>query len=306
MITHPRCPACDDDAWSRIGEARFSRGAVDRTPYERLRDRVLFELWVSDADVVTLAFAMCEGCGFVTFLPRPSGADVDTKYALIAAHERRPPRDEALDVRRSQQMLRWVRSQVAGRCTLLDLGGGRGELLSAFVDAGFACSVVDYPEVPVPGVERVAATLADAAPGRTFSIVLASHVFEHFADPSAVATQLWSRVEPSGLLFVEVPLELLGGPPKMREPVTHVSFFCEASLSVLLQRAGFEIVHVQTLSSLFASGAHRYSVRVCARRLDGVPEPARVRRPGAAEARRLLGAGQWAKAVRALTTARDA
>jgi 2-polyprenyl-3-methyl-5-hydroxy-6-metoxy-1,4-benzoquinol methylase len=298
VISHLRCPVCDDDAWSTLGSARFVRDAAGRSDYERLRDRVLFELWAKDAHELVVTFCLCEGCGFVTYLPRPSEHELSQKYAFLSEHEPRAGRKPDLDRLRSKALAAWVEPSLDGRATtLLDLGGGRGELLSSFVAAGHRCCVVDFDREPLPGVAWAGSSL-DALPATcSFGAVIASHVLEHLADPLSVARALRRHLQPDGFLFVEVPLEILGGPPRMREPVTHVSFFCESSLRALLERSGFAIVSCQTVAALFASGAHRYAVRAVARRDAHEPDPSAPPRPGAQQARKLL---RWQRALMAL------
>jgi SAM-dependent methyltransferase len=178
----------------------------------------------------------------------------------------------------------------AGR--LLDFGGGSGALLSWFVRAGLECAVVDYTPATVPGVVRLGDTLDDLPDDARFEVVLCSHVFEHVAEPVEVAEQLRARLSETGILFIEVPLEILGGPPKMREPVTHVNFFCETSLVAALERAGLEVIDVRTQACLFANGFYRYGVRALAR---ATSEVRRNPRPGSVQARKLLESGPLAR-----------
>lgn len=247
---------------------------------------------------------MCNVCGFVGYAPRPTESDLQAKYEFLSAHEARAPRSPGLDALRSSHLLRWVQSYVSSEAgTLLDLGGGRGELLSAFVAAGFSAAVVDYPRDPMAGVEWCGSTLADVPQDRMFGVVIASHVFEHLAEPIEAAKDVLRHLAPGGLFFVEVPLEFVGGVPRMREPVTHINFFCASSLSALLQRAGFEVVRGETVASLFASGAYRYAVRVVARRprhVHSSEQSSSQARFSAAEARALLSAGRWSKILRVL------
>lgn len=268
MLDTPPCPACGEVAWRPLGERTFRRGARARSDYARLRLRVLFEVWAPTAAAVTLRFSLCGRCGLVVFLPRPTAVEIDEKYRFLARVE--PPRVERrairpLDRRRSAELYAWARRELPPRGRVLDFGGGNGALLSAFLDGGCEGFVVDWVAHPVPGVERLGATLDEVEPGRVFEVILASHVLEHLADPVGVLNRLRERLAPGGVLLVEVPLEIAGGLPRFEEPVTHVSFFSEEPLRVALERAGLEVVRVEVVPSTFESGALKLGVRALAR-----------------------------------------
>ncbi len=302
MLRDPACPACGQRSWAPVGEQSFERDAALASAYVRLRYRVLFELWAPDSSSFTATFVLCEGCGFVGYTPRPTAEEIDGKYRMIAAEQRAagvatPVRREPtpLDAERSAELYAALAPFIPGGGRLLDFGGGNGALMSRFAAAGFECGVVDYTVATVPGVARLGDTLDALGDDDRFELIFCSHVFEHVAEPVRVAEQLAARLTPAGVLFVEVPLEILGGPPRMREPVTHVNFFCQSSLATCLRRAGLELLDARTQACLFASGAYRYGVRAVARR-PAAPASVEPPLPGAAEARRLLAASKLAQA----------
>ncbi|MCC6217392.1 MAG: class I SAM-dependent methyltransferase [Polyangiaceae bacterium] len=297
MIDSPPCPACGETSWRPLGERTFRRGARVRSAYVRLRLRVLFEVWAPAAAEVTLRFVLCGRCGLVTYLPRASADEVDQKYRFLARIE--PPRPErravrALDRRRSGELFHWAAAWLPAGGAVLDFGGGNGALLATFVEHGYRAGVVDYVPHAVPGVERLGSTLDEVPPEQRFDVVLASHVLEHLAAPVAVLERLRDRLAPGGVLVVEVPLEIVGGLPRFEEPVTHVSFFSEDSLSVALERAGLEVLQVGVEASTFESGARKLGVRAIARRGSGSARAL----PGAARALAWLSAGPLARVVR--------
>jgi SAM-dependent methyltransferase len=305
MLENPPCPVCAETSWEALGQRTFDDAPREADEYLRLRLRVLFELWAPGASRFTARFVLCRHCGFVTYLPRATSEELDAKYRLIAVEEK--PRDARshvtrLDRRRSREIACSLLPHLRrGGGSVLDFGGGNGALMAAFVSMGFTCSVVDYTRTTVPGVERIGDTL-DAVPGsRSFDVVLCSHVFEHLAEPVATAERLRAVLEDGGILFVEVPLEILGGMPKPREPVTHVNFFCESSLGMTLERSGFEVSDCWTEPCTFANGLYRYGVRAVARKTDRAPSASRAR-PGAARA--LLGAGLVSRTHRAMASPR--
>jgi SAM-dependent methyltransferase len=204
--------------------------------------------------------------------------------------EKKQPSGDAarsrLEESRSSQIFGTLSPFLADRRDLLDLGGGRGGLLGSFSRHGMSCALVDYLTGPLPGIERIGSTLSDVPAGRLFDVVLCSHVFEHLADPLQLAKDIKRCLRPNGLLFIEVPLEILGSAPKNSEPVTHINFFCPSSLTTLLEFAGFEVLLCSLTDSLFETGKTGKAVRAVGRLKDAVP---RVTLPGPGEAERLLG-----------------
>lgn len=309
MLADPACPACGSQAWKRVGEARFARTPPPASDYLRLRHRVLFELWAPDEEEAFVAtFVLCDQCGFVGYTPRATEEEIDAKYRMIAEQQRKDParapvRTEAtaLDRERSAELYDALAAHLPGReGRLLDFGGGNGALMSRFASAGFECGVVDYTPTTVAGVERLGDTLDDLPDDARFDVVFCSHVFEHVAEPVDIARRLAGRLRPEGILFVEVPLEIVGGPPPMREPVTHVNFFCETSLTTTLRRAGLEVIDCHTKACLFASGAYRYGVRAVAQ-LGGTQD---LRPPGSDMARQLLESSTLSRASMAAANPR--
>jgi SAM-dependent methyltransferase len=308
MLASPTCPACGQRSWETVGECTFRREPPPQSDYLKLRYRVLFELWAPGQDEFRAQFVLCDECGFVGYTPRASVSEIDAKYRMIADEQRKdgsraPVRRETteLDAERSRELYEALHPQLpTGGGRLLDFGGGNGGLMSHFAAAGFDCGVVDYTPTTVPGVTRLGDTLEDLPEDARFDVIFCSHVFEHLAEPVDVAEQLAGRLAPDGLLFIEVPLEILGGPPPMREPVTHVNFFCESSLSTALERAGLRVIDCHTKACLFASGAYRYGVRASARLSESAPgETPAPTLPGSKLARELLASGQLARATMA-------
>lgn len=268
--------------------------------------RVLFELWAPGSDEVSLTWVLCRECGFVGYLPRATPQEIDQKYRFLAEVETTPEaRSEIrpLDRARSEEIATTLAKLLPRTGVLLDFGGGNGALTSRFLDLGFECGVVDYTTATVPGVARWGDTLDDLEEGRAFDVIVCSHVFEHLADPVSVARRLKGLMRPEGLLFIEAPLEIRGGPPALVEPVTHVNFFCQSSLGTVLRRAGFELLELRTEKATFASGASRWAVRAVGR--PGPPGEVSFELPGSAEARRLLRPGVSGTLARALSRLRS-
>jgi SAM-dependent methyltransferase len=239
MQSDPDCPVCGGHAWTVV-ERRTFRAADGprRGPYVALRYRVLFELWWPQAAEVVLTLQYCGGCGLLLYAPRPTKAELDAKYRFLEQSRPTPVRPNP---ERARHLFRRIAPHLPMRpISVLDLGGGTGSLLTGFVERGDRCYTVDYVAQTVPGVERLASVLEELPADRRFDLVICSHVLEHVVEPLELLTRLVERLEPDGLAYVEVPMELLGGAPRLREPVTHINFFTPGATELMCARAGLE------------------------------------------------------------------
>lgn len=215
--------------------------------YDSKRYRVLFEVWVPGDSEFTISVQGCCECGFVLYSPRPTEADLENKYRFLSELEDKESDLSQLsesDVWRTSRLLRELRSLLPdGRAArVLDFGGGDGRLMASFVELGHHCSVIDWCDSPIAGVESLGKTVHDVHKSLRFDAIVASHVIEHLVEPRAVLSRLHEMLEPAGVIYVEVPLEIWSRPPPKTEPVTHVNFFVPGSLRRLLENAGFAVV----------------------------------------------------------------
>lgn len=172
--------------------------------------------------------------------------------------------------------------------SVLDYGGDAGQFIPPdLAPRKFVFEVSDQP--PAEGVER----LTDkAALRRPFDLVMACHVLEHLAQPSAFLAQLRAELGPQrGHFYAEVPLERprilklrsrpRNGAMRMPRPLwlaldfastaariklgvvpplgviklhEHLSFFSAKSLRTLFERAGFSVLSCEEAKISAASG----------------------------------------------------
>jgi len=247
MQTVGHCPSCAGGSWRRLGEARFDAAESETvSDYVRKRYRVLFESWCPGEAECTVTFLACETRGMVVYSPRPSEAELDEKYRFLVGLDAGNSRDRAgdpSDAWRARDLYRQLRPFVSASraARILDFGGGDGRLLAHLLRDGHECAIIDWCAQPVAGVRWLGHTLDEIDPGEKFDIIVASHVMEHVAGPREVLQALGRLLVPGGIVYVEVPLEIWGGPPRMAEPVTHVNFFVPGSLVRLLWNSGFSI-----------------------------------------------------------------
>jgi SAM-dependent methyltransferase len=141
----------------------------------------------------------------------------------------------------------------AGPSSILEIGFGRGMLLTRFLEQGHDVSGIDPgmlerdldPELveratlhaePVESVE-----LAQQA----FDLIYGIHVIEHLKDPAAVFRACYGALRPGGVLYLMTPNARSSGLTLFRESwwnledPTHIRFFSPASVAMMLRDAGF-------------------------------------------------------------------
>jgi SAM-dependent methyltransferase len=266
------CPVCAECNWRVIGDSTYRLIDLPRlSEYVRLRYRVLFEVWFPKAQEVQLAWRLCQHCGFVAYAPRPDAGDIQAKYEFLESQGVTGSGGDGLspfDARRAQQLYRTLARYIpsGGGRRVLDFGGGDGRLMAGLLAAGCDCLLVDYSERVQPGVKKIGRTQEDIPPGDTFDLVVCSHVIEHLAEPVQVVRALGSRLSTDAVLYVEVPLEVWGGPPQPEDPVTHVNFFTPSSLDRAFFEAGLRTISVRVGSYVTADGRELVAVKGLDRR----------------------------------------
>jgi hypothetical protein len=276
MIDEPVCPVCGGQSWFVLSQQRFVKGGQSATEYIAKRLTVLFDLWAPGSSEFNLEFVLCKHCGMVVFKPRPTAADLDGKYRYLAegrslGHGNAAPNAAAAAIarRRSRDQFVCLNGALPSQASVLDYGGGSGELMLEHMAHGYRCHVVDYNSNTYPGVVKLGDTLDDLSPEFHFDLVVCSHVLEHLADPLSVTQALSERLNAGGMLFLEVPMELWGAPPKISEPVTHVNFFSVDSMSAMVTRSGLQLNRCWYDVCIAVTGRPQLCVRALATRVPG-------------------------------------
>ncbi|MCO5167766.1 MAG: class I SAM-dependent methyltransferase [Planctomycetes bacterium] len=225
----PPCPACD---------ARRARPAF---AIEGLEARIV----------------VCPGCGLGRMHPMPTEEEVRAFYpAEYYGEEGRkfvPIIEAPLRLVGARHVRFLVRDLPRG-ARVLDVGCGRGVLLSALADRGLEAHGVELSEAAARGADpraevRIAPTLAEAGyPDAFFDRVIIWHVFEHLRDPRATLAEVRRVLRPGGEVVVSVPnfssaqARWAGAAWFHLDPPRHLWHFTLDALRRLLEREGLPLV----------------------------------------------------------------
>jgi SAM-dependent methyltransferase len=127
-----------------------------------------------------------------------------------------PQPDAYIEEAYQDHEIKWLKEHASGRERILDLGLGDGRVFTAlttmrrqpnleihFVEASSA--LTEKYQTTDPGIFIHNTLFEDFAPGFTFDLIIASHVFEHVADPKALVSSLQALLSSKGILLVIVP-----------------------------------------------------------------------------------------------------
>lgn len=139
--------------------------------------------------------------------------------------------------------------------SLLDVGSGLGVFPARMKQAGWTCTAVDPDERAVAfldehvGVEALRGDFFALDDLGRFPLITLNKVLEHVGEPMAMLTHARRFVEPSGVLYVEVPdgeraAQDADGPNREEFFIEHLHVFSPWSLVVLVQRSGLELLHL--------------------------------------------------------------
>lgn len=156
---------------------------------------------------------------------------------------------------RSRRIFEAVRPWLPARGRILDVGGRRGELMRAFFERGYDITVVDMDGgAPIsPRVRKVQAPFTSFAEA-AYDLVSMSHVLEHITSPIDFLAHARRLLAPNGLLFIEVPSELLTCLVKRHVgDHRHLCYFTKQTLRRFIENAGFECLSCKLLVDLVGS-----------------------------------------------------
>jgi SAM-dependent methyltransferase len=310
MINNPDCPVCHANSWREIGSRTYFRHHTDRAKgWQKAAYLTLFEEWCPDADRFTVHYQLCLDCGFVLYTPRPTPAEIEACYRIrrerTASEGRRVPVNPQRERLRAHRLYNIVAPHLhdVRKSCILDYGGDDGHLMERFVAAGATCHVLDYSGKAAPGVISIGKTEDELPANASYDAVICSHVVEHLVHPSQILAKLVSTLNPEGLMYIEVPVEIWRGPPIQSEPVTHLNFFTPTSLRRLVLEAGLHVQFSRFTSSPHPHGGWRMAASCIALKCSTSQRPRMI--SGIEEVEELLHPSISLRAWRRLLLARN-
>lgn len=248
----------------------------------------------------------CVGCGLGATDPRPTPEEIPSLYPEDYAPFQKSEEagiDQATWKRRLTSLpgLRqlhallwdsrdfWI-PDLPADSRVLDLGCGTGAFLQAMRPRGWLMQGLEpSPQAAtaarVRGLDVHVGTLESARyPDARFQAVFAHHVLEHVVDPVATAREVHRILLPRGYFLVVVPnveslwFRVFGADWFPLEIPRHIHHFSPATLRLVAERSGFEVLgvrHARRLVTLQASAAQwargRFLRRGLAEMIETVP-----------------------------------
>jgi SAM-dependent methyltransferase len=214
----------------------------------------------------------CERCGF-TFVPQPEDRSLygDAYFESYSGgdyvgHEARRRHE-------SRVRLDLLATVLPPPARLLEIGAAAGFFLDEARRRGYsgvgiepnAAMAAHARETLGLGVRAGTLQEQELEPG-AFDGACAFHVIEHLADPLSAVSRLRAALRPGGFLFIEVPnaqstaAERRGAAWPPLDLPYHLGHFGPSSLRALLERAGLEVVLVDTIPFAIYGASSRIGV----------------------------------------------
>ena len=224
-------------------------------------------LWMRDGLNRDLHFYRCGNCTLWNY-DLDCGVD-QTQYTETYVS---PEDTDHVFNRDIRQSWRFLRKQVKGPKSIMDIGCGSAGLLYLAAKEGWEINGMDLSEKAArdiyedQGLEITVCDFLeyDNPEGREYDVVVLRHVLEHLPDSLLAMRQIGRLLRPNGVALLEFPntgsvayrikriLKNLGLRNKKFSPEWrpgHVNEFCRTSFKYLLSQTGFELVTWRTYSS---------------------------------------------------------
>ncbi len=141
---------------------------------------------------------------------------------------------------------------------LLDIGSASGFFMEAAAERGWSCTGIELSQVALDfsrkrGNNVLSQPLENLDFQRNaFSVVTMFDVLEHLHNPDQTLQIIGKILQPGGLLYIYVPnwnsasRLLIGQDSHFIWPTHHLTYFTPKTISLFLQKYGFEIVAMET------------------------------------------------------------
>jgi SAM-dependent methyltransferase len=212
----------------------------------------------------------CGPCGFTHALPLPRASEMEDAYREEYYASEKPTfltharEDQAwAELAQNDRLEIFERLLPSSRRRVLDIGCGPGFFLKSALARGWNAVGIEPSRQAAAHARALGATVVegffDAGNARELGVFDAVHlnnVLEHIPDPIGLLTLAAERLQPGGLLCVNVPNDFsplqiagraaVGAAEWWIAPPHHLNYFDFDSLGRLVERLGFHIAERQT------------------------------------------------------------
>lgn len=205
----------------------------------------------------------CPSCGHMQLGLMPTGPLLDSGYAGAASTDY--VQESAGQRATARQALADIEARV-GPGRLLDLGCWVGFLLAEARERGWQGVGVEPSEFASRfardqlGLDvRTGELFSASLPAHAFDAVVMGDVIEHLPNPGAALERVSELLAPGGVLWLALPdagsavARVLGRRWWSVIP-THVQYFTRRSITLLLDRHGFDLLEITTAPKAFTVG----------------------------------------------------
>jgi len=221
-----------------------------------------------------LVTAGCETCGLVQTNPRPTTEELtkfyQEEYRKFYQGVDSPDASYVKEQKKQERMqatFEFLKSfeAINDGTRVVDVGCSEGTFFATLRRNGCAGSFLGVE--PGDAFAKHAARIPDTSVVTSmaditgmFDLASMIHVLEHQSDPLEALKSLRKSLSPSGLLYLDIPdadeyknIDALH--------LAHIFHFSKRTIVLLVRRAGFDIVHLETYSPV----NHPHSIRLLAR-----------------------------------------
>lgn len=187
---------------------------------------------------------LCLACGWIFQNPSYEADELERLYNFASSTSSAEADQMAAlnSERRGEEVFlslhQWLKPALG---SVLDIGGRNGELMGAFVRNGYIVTVLDMDggEPSDPAVRKIRLPFLKYC-GEQYDVATMLHVLEHTESPREFLRHAHNLIKENGLLFIEVPSELLT--PLVLRHVgdhRHLGYFARQTLRAFLESSGF-------------------------------------------------------------------
>ena len=252
------CPICNSNKLKNIKNHIFKypgddiKDHLDDINFERLW--ILFNKILKKKGQENFESSLCESCGFIFINQRFSDEDMKLKYDAI--NELGGVKFRLEYDKLNKQEIRaktiynrinpFIENEKMDRPKIIDIGGASGYILEPFINK-YDCNIIDFEKWKLPkGIKYIGKQLADLPKDQIFDVALLLHTLEHIVEPKKSIEEIYCRLSENGYLYIEVPLGAFQEYKFVSDPLTHVNFFSEQSLSRLLNECEFNVIYLSS------------------------------------------------------------